>query len=109
MVFVTTQAHRPLKWILFAPLLASMGLVGCVSSPEPQDMTRNTMQTAPADLQLACASASATEFGNDSASVLPVSSSAVAGGNFQVVLDAKGQRSSCIIDPAGTVLSVEKA
>ncbi|ATU90431.1 hypothetical protein B5P45_07815 [Phyllobacterium zundukense] len=71
-------------------------------------MTRNTMQTAPADLQLACSSAAATKFGGDHASALPVSSAAVDGGKYQIILEAKGQRSTCLIDQAGTVLSLEK-
>ncbi len=85
-------------------------LAGCVSdnSPTPENMARNTAQTAPADLQLACASASATKFGGDSATVLPVSSAAVDGGKYQIILDSKGQRSTCLIDSTGAVLSVEK-
>ena len=38
----------------------------------------------------------------------PVSSSAVDGGKYQIILDAKGQRSTCLIDQAGTVLSAGK-
>ncbi|TDQ25284.1 hypothetical protein DEV91_11464 [Phyllobacterium brassicacearum] len=88
-----------------------LALAGCVSdnSPTPENMARNTAQTAPADLQLACSSAAATKFGADHASALPVSSSAVDGGKYQIILEAKGQRSSCLIDQAGTVLSLEKA
>ena len=88
-----------------------LALAGCVSnnSPAPENMARNTAQTAPADLQLACSSAAATKFGADHASALPVSSSAVDGGKYQIILEAKGQRSSCLIDQAGTVLSLEKA
>ena len=96
----------PMKLIVLAGCSV---FAGCVSSgPTPENMARNTAQTAPADLQLACASAAATKFGGDNASVLPVSSSAVDGGKYQITLDAKGQRSTCLIDQAGTVLSVEK-
>lgn len=86
----------------------AMALAGCVSSPTPENMARNTQQTAPADLQLACASAATTKFGADHASVLPVSSSALEGGKYQIMLDAKGQRSTCLIDSTGQVLSLEK-
>jgi hypothetical protein len=94
-----------IKVALFAG--CSVG-AGCVSGPTPENMARNTMQTAPADLQLACATAAATKFGGDNASVLPVSSSAVDGGKYQIILDAKGQRSTCLIDQTGTVLSLER-
>jgi hypothetical protein len=93
------------------PLLlaaGSLALAGCVSSPTPENMARNTMQTAPADLQLACATAASTKFGADHASVLPVSSSALDGGKYQIILDAKGQRSTCLIESTGKVLSLEK-
>lgn len=99
-----------LKTILpFVFAAGSVSLAGCQSSPAPENMTRNTMQTAPADLQLACATAASTKFGADHASVLPVSSSVLDGGKYQIILEAKGQRSTCLIDQAGTVLSLEKA
>jgi hypothetical protein len=44
----------------------------------------------------------------DAASVLPVSSSQLDAQRYQVELDAKGTRASCIIDAAGTVQSVQK-
>lgn len=95
------------KSILGVAVLAFIpAFAGCV--PTPDKMARNTMQTAPADLQLACASAATAKFGADHANALPVSSSAVDGGKFQIIVEAKGQRSSCLIDAAGTVLSVEK-
>jgi hypothetical protein len=98
-----------LKTILpFALAAGSAALTGCQSSPAPENMARNTMQTAPADLQLACATAASTKFGADHASVLPVSSSALDGGKYQIILEAKGQRSTCLIDQTGTVLSLER-
>lgn len=85
-----------------------MVLAGCVSNPAPENLVRNTMQTAPADLQIGCSSAAAVKFGGDHASALPVRSNPVDGGNYQIILEAKGQRSACLIDQAGTVLSLEK-
>lgn len=97
------------KSILGVAVLAFLpAFAGCVSGPTPDKMARNTMQTAPADLQLACANAATAKFGADHANALPVSSSAVDGGNFQIIVEAKGQRSTCLIDTAGTVLSLEK-
>jgi hypothetical protein len=88
-----------------AALLAS----GCLSGgPEPGSV-RNTAQTAPADLQLACASAAATTLGVDSSKVLPISSSQVDGQHYQVDLDAGGARATCVVDAAGNIQSVKKA
>ena len=87
----------------------ALALGGCVSSDSTAaNATRTSVQTAPADLQIACANAATTKFGADHASVLPVSSSTLEGGKYQIILDAKGQRSTCLIDQTGQVLSLEK-
>lgn len=67
------------------------------------------MQTAPADLQLLCASAVSTTAGLDGNSVLPIGSSQIDTTRFQVELNAKGERYTCIVDNVGTVSSVQKA
>ena len=80
---------------------------GCVSSPpEPTETTRTTLQTAPADLQLLCASAVATQTGTPSDKVLPVSSRQLDARSFQVELDAAGIRHGCVVDSDGNVTSV---
>lgn len=84
-------------------------LSGCMSSGPTPGSVRTTAQTAPADLQLACASAAAKSLGVDSRSVLPVSSSQLDPQKYQVDLNAKGARASCVVDSAGNVLSVQKA
>jgi hypothetical protein len=75
--------------------------------PAPNSV-RNTAQTAPADLQLACASAAATSLGVDSSAVLPVSSAQIDAQSFQVELNVKGARATCVVDTAGNVRSVQK-
>jgi hypothetical protein len=100
---------QTIAWMVLAGSALTLG--GCVSNtntPAPENMTRNTAQTAPADLQIACANAATQKFGADHASVLPVSSSVLDGGKYQIILDAKGQRSTCLIDQTGQVLSLEK-
>jgi hypothetical protein len=82
---------------------------GCMSGGPAPGSVRNTAQTAPADLQLACASAAATSLGVDSSGVLPVSSSQLDDQSYQVDLDASGTRATCVIDATGNVLSVKKA
>ena len=82
---------------------------GCMSGGPAPGSVRNTAQTAPADLQLACASAAATTLGVDSSKVLPISSSQLDAQNYQVDLDASGARATCVVDAAGNVVSVKKA
>lgn len=93
---------------MLAMLLATMQIVSCQSSGPAPDTVRNTGQTAPADLQLTCASAAATPLGVDSAAVLPVSSSQIDAQTFQVVLESGGARANCVVDTSGNVISVQK-
>ncbi|WP_244538033.1 hypothetical protein [Mesorhizobium sp. YR577] len=92
----------------FAMLLAAGHVAGCVSNQPEANSVRNIGKTAPADLQLMCASAAATPLGVDSSAVLPVSSSEVDAQTFQVVVEAKGARANCVIDTSGKVISVQK-
>jgi hypothetical protein len=84
-------------------------LSGCMSAGPAPGSVRATAETAPADLQLACASAAAKSLGVDSSNVLPVSSSQLDPQKYQVDLNAKGARATCVVDSAGNVLSVQKA
>lgn len=94
---------------MLAMLLAAIPLAGCVSDSGPApDAVRNTGQTAPADLQLTCASAAATQLGVDSTAVLPVSSSQIDAQTFQVVLEAGGARANCVVHSSGNVVSVQR-
>ena len=93
---------------------AGLGLVAaamsaCTSTPPPppEQMSRTTVETAPADLQLLCASAVAKASGVDSAKLLPVSSSKIDSKTYQVELDAGGKKTSCLVDTDGNVKSVE--
>lgn len=99
---------QTLRWPVLAMLAASaMAAAGCQSSsPEPQQMARTTLQTAPADLQLLCANAVATQTGAASDKVLPINSRQLDGTSFQVELDAAGKRHTCVVDNEGNVKSV---
>jgi hypothetical protein len=103
----TQISRRPIA--LFAAAASTLSLVaGCMSSsPEPQQMARTTLQTAPADLQLLCANAVATQTGTPSDKVLPVSSRQTDAGWFQVELDAAGKKHSCVVDNEGNISSVK--
>ena len=78
------------------------------SGPAPNSI-RTTGATAPADLQLACASAAATSFGVDGSTVLPVSSAQIDAQSYQVDLNVSGGRATCVVDTTGNVRSVQKA
>lgn len=82
-------------------------LTACVSSPPPDQMSRSTVETAPADLQLLCASAVGKQNGMDSSKVLPVGSRKLDSKNYQVDLNAGGKQTSCIIDQDGKVTSIQ--
>ena len=91
-------------------LLLSVGVLGaCTSSPSPQEMARTTLQTAPADLQLLCANAVATQTGAPSDKVLPVNSRQLNANSYQVEIDAAGSRHNCVVDNNGNVTSVTAA
>jgi len=95
--------------VLRLTLLGAVVLLGgCMSGGPAPNSVRNTAQTAPADLQMTCASAAATSLGVDSSSVLPVSSSQLDAQSYQVDLDARGTRATCIVDANGNVVSVKK-
>jgi hypothetical protein len=98
------EASIVLKALAISALLAAAGCQS--SSPEPQQMARTTLQTAPADLQLLCANAVATQTGASSDKVLPVSSRQLDATSFQVDLDAAGKKHSCVVDTEGNVKSV---
>lgn len=91
-----------------ATALVAVLAVGCQSDGPAPETVRNTGQTAPADLQLTCASAAATPLGVDSATILPVSSSQIDAQTFQVVLQSGGAQANCVIDSSGNVISVQK-
>ena len=88
--------------------LAVSAIAGCQSrSSQTQSTVRAGGQTAPADLQLTCASEAASRLGLQNA--LPVSSSQAQPDTFRVDLTAGGTTAVCLIKTDGTVVSVERA
>lgn len=86
--------------------LAALLAAGCTSGQPNRPTVRASGETAPADLQLLCASETATRLGVDSTKVLPVSSSPSGAGSYRVDLTADGQPAACVIDDTGTVVSI---
>ncbi len=87
--------------------LMALGLAGCTAS-KPQPTIRSAGATAPADLQLLCASEASTRFGVGRDKILPVSSMAEPGNRYQVNLTMGGEQAVCIINDTGIVESLQK-
>jgi hypothetical protein len=90
-----------------ATLIACSLLSACQSAPPPTEMSRTTLQTAPADLQLLCANAVAGPAKIDSSKILPIGSRALDAESFNVELNANGKRFNCVVDNKGVVRSVQ--
>ncbi|PLX36720.1 MAG: hypothetical protein C0606_12920 [Hyphomicrobiales bacterium] len=80
---------------------------GGIRAPD-KPTVRASGQTAPADLQLLCASEAATRLGVDSTKVLPVSSGVAEAGIYHVDLNVGDGQARCLIDQNGAVQSVER-
>jgi hypothetical protein len=86
------------------------GCLGGRSEPEaPTSGVRASVVTAPADLQLLCASEAANRFEAASDAVLPVSSRQTEGGTYQVDLTVDGAPATCIVNDDAAILSLERA
>jgi hypothetical protein len=93
--------------LAFVGILAALVLSACQSTTPTQDqMSRTTLETAPADLQLMCANAAAAQSGTDSTKILPVGSRKIDASNYIVDLNANGRPMSCTVDATGTNVSI---
>lgn len=92
-------------------LAAGLALAACQSSSDggggSSSTVRATVTTAPADLQLICASEASTRFSAASNTVLPVSSQQVDGGQYRVNLTVDGNNAACVIDDNANIISLE--
>ena len=97
----------------FVVAVAALGLAACQSSsqsssPASSSTVRQSVVTAPADLQLLCASEAQTQLGV-SDGVLPISSQQTEAGRYQVVLSVGSGQANCVVTDAGVVESVTRA
>ncbi|WP_246740769.1 hypothetical protein [Mesorhizobium sp. NZP2298] len=108
---VTGRQIRMRHWAVrgSASIVIATVLAACQSAPTPDQMSRTTVETAPADLQLLCAGAAAKAGGVDSGKALPTSSRRLDSKSFQVELNVAGKPTSCIVDTDGKVASVQPA
>lgn len=98
----TRMSALPIAMLSLAAMLSACS----TSAPEPTQTARSAAETAPADLQLLCAAA-AKATGAASNKVLPVTSRRVDATTYQVDLNIDGSMSTCIIDDAGNVVSMQ--
>ena len=80
---------------------------GNLSVPVKEDV-RNTGETAPAELQLACASAAPSRLKLASENILPIGSSKVQSNIYRVELKGKGVLAECIIDNNGNIQKMSR-
>jgi len=98
-------AYRPVK-LIFSAIAASL-LAACTTtgSTGPKPTVKQAVETAPADLQLACSSEVATRFPN-SGNVLPLSSNLLGADVFRVRITAQSGSYVCDINRAGIIVSL---
>ncbi|MTI42225.1 hypothetical protein JM93_01541 [Roseibium hamelinense] len=93
--------------------LLGLALAGCNTSGSggqtAQPTVRAGANTAPADLQLLCASTAAQQLQVEGDSVLPINSGPSGGNAYQVTLTVPNGQAVCIIDNNGMVQSVTPA
>ena len=104
---VNGPALRPIALPLLASVLALAA--ACTTNPTPDQMSRTTLETAPADLQLVCATEVARSTGVDSSKVLPTSSKKLDARNYQVDVNAGGKATACLIDVDGRIVAIQPA
>ncbi|MBW8637238.1 hypothetical protein K1W69_08565 [Hoeflea sp. WL0058] len=94
-------------WAVALVAFVALGLTGCTAS-KPQPTVRSAGTTAPADLQLLCASEASTRFGANRDTILPVSSSQEGSNRYRVDLTMAGESAVCVISDTGIVESLQK-
>ena len=96
------------RFVLMLACASALTACNTSSTPQPDQMARTTLQTAPADLQLLCADAVANSARVDRARVLPMSSRQLDAASYNVEVDSGGGRMfNCVVDSTGKVNSVQ--
>ncbi len=90
---------------------ASVTMAGCASSVvprEPEATVRQSMVSAPADLQLVCASQAASRFGISKERILPVDSRGSGVAAYEVELRLPAGKAICVINADAQVVRLER-
>lgn len=99
---IKQKSQATLYCLLAASLLAACTTTGSSGSKKT---VKQTVETAPADLQLACSSEVATRFPN-SGNVLPLSSNLLGADVFRVRITSQTGSYVCDINRAGIIVSL---
>ncbi|MEP1444249.1 MAG: hypothetical protein ABJK39_14680 [Hyphomicrobiales bacterium] len=99
---VTKTVFTSLLSIIAASVLAACTTTG---SSGPKPTVKQAVETAPADLQLACSSEVATRFPN-SGNVLPLSSNLLGADVFRVRITSQAGSYVCDINRGGVIVSL---
>ena len=106
---ISNTAARTALVVLVAGTVAGCLGSGNRSTTPNTETVRATIVTAPADLQLLCASEAATRFGADPGAVLPTSSAQIEPAKYQVELSLGSGAATCVVDDNGTIISIAQA
>ncbi len=109
----TTKRAFVWRTSIAAALTGGLLLGGCASTSDEtprmqiQEDVKTSGNTAPVELQLACASEAGSRLGLGSDSVLPTASNEIQPGTYRVELTSKsGASAECIINQQGEISSV---
>jgi ABC-type uncharacterized transport system auxiliary subunit len=96
---------------IFIVAAAAATLAGCFGGgtreqAETVTTVRQTVVTAPADLQLLCASEAASQYGAEADQVLPVASRQTEEGVYDVDLTIAGAPATCTVDDDANVRTI---
>ncbi|MCC0012814.1 MAG: hypothetical protein H6877_05760 [Rhodobiaceae bacterium] len=104
---VTISSNRNTKAVIALMLGAIVSACSSGGSGGGNNQViRQKVETAPADLQLLCAGEAAKRRGADSSKVLPTGSSVIQPGLYSVQLNVNGTPSTCTIDDQGNIQSI---
>lgn len=94
---------------LGAVMAAGLMVAGCFGGGSETSNTqtvRATIVTAPADLQLLCASEAANRFGFEQTAVFATSSAQLEAARYQVELTTGSGSATCVVEESGTIVSL---
>ena len=92
--------------------LVALGLAGCATLPSGSDVVKSNLmqnvETAPTELQLACANAITQQFHGAGANVLPLFSESHADGKFEIILGFSDTKARCIVGKNAQIVSIQR-
>ncbi|MEM8794738.1 MAG: hypothetical protein AAGE61_04150 [Pseudomonadota bacterium] len=106
--FLTGGANGVSRFLFPSVMIGVSLLAGCASieNPQPTVGIKQVVETAPADLQLTCASEAATQLAGAGTTALPSSSRLLKPGVYQVDVFVAGSAASCDITSEGVILAI---